>query len=119
MKKLGLLLALLMSLGMLAFADSPAGDPTGEHLGGVQDIPRALSTSAKPTLDDLASALGHTRIALNIVWTLMAGFLVMFMQAGFAMVETGFCRAKNAAHTFFMNFAVYFLGMTGYWLTGF
>ena len=34
-----------------------------------------------------------------MVWTLIAGFLVMFMQAGFMMVETGLCRAKNAAHT--------------------
>ena len=40
--------------------------------------------------------VGHNKIAINFVWTLLAGFLVMFMQAGFAMVETGFCRAKNA-----------------------
>ena len=33
--------------------------------------------------------VGHNKIAINIVWTLIAGFLVMFMQAGFAMVETG------------------------------
>ncbi len=32
----------------------------------------------------------------------------MFMQAGFMLVETGFCRAKNAAHTAWMNFVVYF-----------
>jgi Amt family ammonium transporter len=32
--------------------------------------------------------VGHNKIAINFVWTLMAGFLVMFMQAGFAMVET-------------------------------
>ena len=43
--------------------------------------------------------VGHNKIAINFVWTLLAGFLVMFMQAGFAMVETGFTRAKNAAHT--------------------
>ena len=36
----------------------------------------------------------------------MTGFLVMFMQAGFALVETGFTRAKNAAHTMSMNFMV-------------
>src|SRR2546425_983196 len=38
-------------------------------------------------------------VAINFVWTLVAGFLVMFMQAGFALVETGFTRAKNAAAT--------------------
>ena len=43
----------------------------------------------------------------------------MFMQAGFAIVETGLCRAKNANHTMMMNFMVYGVGMLGYWLIGF
>jgi Amt family ammonium transporter len=43
----------------------------------------------------------------------------MFMQAGFAMAETGFTRAKNAGHTMAMNFMVYGLGMLGFWATGF
>ena len=51
--------------------------------------------------------------AMNMVWTLIAGFLVMFMQLGFAMVETGFTRAKNAGHTVTMNFMVYAIGMLG------
>jgi len=67
----------------------------------------------------VAEAAGHNRIAINILWTLITGFLVMFMQAGFALVETGFCRAKNAAHTMLMNFMVYAIGMTGYWMLGF
>ena len=37
--------------------------------------------------------------ATNVLWLLLAGFLVFFMQAGFALVETGFTRAKNVAHT--------------------
>ena len=43
----------------------------------------------------------------------------MFMQAGFALVETGLIRAKNAAHTMSMNFAVYGLGMLGFFVCGF
>ena len=50
---------------------------------------------------------------------LVAGFLVMFMQAGFALVETGLIRAKNAAHTISMNFIVYALGMFGFFVCGF
>src|SRR3989339_313052 len=50
---------------------------------------------------------------------LAAVFLVMFMQAGFAMVETGFTRAKNVAHTMGMNFFVYVIGMLGFWICGF
>ena len=57
--------------------------------------------------------------ALNIVWTLLCGFLVMFMQAGFALVETGLTRAKNVAHTMGMNFLVYSIGILGYWAIGF
>jgi Amt family ammonium transporter len=57
--------------------------------------------------------------ALNITWTLLTGFLVMFMQAGFAMVETGLTRAKNVAHTMGMNFLVYAIGIIGYWALGF
>src|SRR4030095_13618421 len=41
------------------------------------------------------------------------------MQAGFALVETGFTRAKNVAHTMMMNFMIYAIGMTGYWIMGF
>ena len=57
--------------------------------------------------------------ALNIVWTLVCGFLVMFMQAGFALVETGLTRAKNVAHTMGMNFLVYSIGILAYWAIGF
>ena len=43
----------------------------------------------------------------------------MFMQAGFAMVETGFTQKKNVAHTMAMNFMVYGIGMLGFWICGF
>jgi Amt family ammonium transporter len=65
--------------------------------------------------DQLASVQTHA----NIVWTLLTGFLVMFMQCGFALVETGLTRAKNAAHTMAMNFLVYSIGVLGFWAVGF
>src|SRR6516165_4810451 len=64
-------------------------------------------------------AVGHNRVSINFMWTLITGFLVMFMQAGFALVETGLCRAKNAAHTMSMNFMIYPMGMLGFYLCGF
>ena len=104
-----------------ATAAAPAAvakpDPNGGATGGAGDVTAKIV--GKPTLEEIAADYGHTKIALNIVWTLLGGFLVMFMQAGFALVETGFCRAKNASHTFFMNFAVYFLGMTGFFICGY
>ena len=60
-----------------------------------------------------------SNLAINIVWILVCGFLVMFMQAGFAMVETGCTRAKNVAHTMAMNLMIYCIGMLGYWICGF
>jgi hypothetical protein len=57
--------------------------------------------------------------SLNILWLLLAGFLVFFMQAGFALVETGFTRAKNVSHTMMMNMMVFCIGAVGYWLVGF
>jgi Amt family ammonium transporter len=67
----------------------------------------------------LANAVGHNRVGINMVWTLVTGFLVMFMQAGFALVETGLCRAKNASHTMAMNFMIYPLGMLGFYVCGY
>jgi Amt family ammonium transporter len=88
---------------------------------GLEEIERMLQ--ATPPIVSIPPAatgdLQEIRVALNIVWTLVAGFLVMFMQAGFAMVETGLTRAKNATHTMAMNFMVYALAMLGYWAIGF
>jgi ammonium transporter, Amt family len=57
--------------------------------------------------------------SLNLAWVLISAFLVMFMQLGFAMVETGFTRAKNAVHTMAMNFVIYPIGVVGFWVLGY
>lgn len=57
--------------------------------------------------------------SLNLAWVLIAGFLVMFMQVGFAMVETGFTRSKNAVNTMAMNVIIYPICVIGFWLTGY
>ena len=57
--------------------------------------------------------------SLNLAWVLLCGFLVMFMQAGFAMVETGFTRARSAANTMAMNFVIYPVGVLGFWAVGY
>ncbi|MBN2484075.1 MAG: ammonium transporter [Candidatus Omnitrophica bacterium] len=58
-------------------------------------------------------------IAIDTVWTLIAAFLVFFMQAGFAMVETGFTRAKNAANIMMKNLMDFSVGSIAYWAVGF
>jgi len=57
--------------------------------------------------------------SLNLAWVLVCGFLVMFMQVGFAMVETGFTRGRNAANTMAMNLVIYPIGVLGFWLVGY
>ena len=100
-----------------AIGQQVQGDPTGANTGTAADV--TLKDPKNPTLQDVMTEVGHSKIAINFVWTLLAGFLVMFMQAGFAMVETGFTRAKNAAHTMSMNFLIYPIGMFGYWVCGY
>jgi Amt family ammonium transporter len=55
----------------------------------------------------------------NILWTCLAAFLVFFMQAGFAMVELGFTRAKNAINIIMKNLMDFALGSLVFWLIGF
>ena len=92
-------------------------DPAGTATGGIADV--SAKEAGKPTLAEIGEQAGKNKVAINVMWTLIAGFLVMFMQAGFALVETGFTRAKNVAHTIMMNFMVYCVGMTGYWIMGY
>jgi len=98
--------------------DKAKGDPAGTITGTVNDIPVGDSKKGL-TVADVVNTVGQNVIASNFIWTLVTGFLVMFMQAGFAIVETGLARAKNANHTMMMNFMVYGVGMLAYWLIGF
>jgi len=90
---------------------------------GLFTWPVALTAQAAATvatrIDSVATQTAANSTSINFVWMLVAGFLVMFMQAGFALVETGFTRSKNAGHTMTMNFMVYAIGMIAYWAVGF
>src|SRR5258708_32302919 len=98
-----------------------AADPNGSATGGISDLTgfNSFKDIKNPTTLELAAAIGHNRVAINVMWTLITGFLVMFMQAGFAMVETGMTRAKNVNHTMSMNFMIYPFGMLGFYVCGF
>jgi Amt family ammonium transporter len=127
------LIALGAALAVVAPTRAFADDPVPDKIGAFQTTPTAYSVAGytKPdpekatpkdlavAVDAVAQAASHGIYSVNFVWTLVAGFLVMFMQAGFALVETGLIRAKNAAHTFSMNFLVYGLGMFGFFVCGF
>ena len=73
-------------------------------------MPVAMAETATPETNALA---------INTVWTLIAAFLVFFMQAGFAMVESGFTRAKNAANIMMKNLMDFSIGSIAFWAIGF
>jgi len=58
-------------------------------------------------------------VSLNLLWVVLGAVLVIFMQAGFSLVETGFCRRKHAAHVISTNFAIFGLGFVAFFLVGF
>lgn len=91
----------LMILGLMALLPV---------LGWAQEPPTAASN---------AKAIEQVQTHANYVWTMVAAFLVFFMQAGFAMVETGFTRAKNAANIMMKNMMDFCIGSLCFWAVGF
>ena len=76
-------------------------------------------SAKEPLAVRLADSVGHIRIATNFAWTLNTGYLVLFMQAGFALLTCGLVRKKNAAHLMMLNFAAYVFAFIAYFVCGF
>ena len=113
-KRMKRLLPLLLTLVLLAGA-ALAG--TGVFAAGLD--PTGASYADSVAAGDTAVTAAKALLGANYTWIMLCAFLVFFFQCGFAMVETGFCRAKNAAHTMTMNFMVFLVGAVGYFLCGF
>jgi ammonium transporter, Amt family len=80
----------------------------------------ALAQDEEPvTADSVNVTVTSLSQTTNLTWIVIGAALVIFMQAGFALVETGFCRAKHSAHVVSTNFAVFGLGFVAYFLVGF
>ena len=63
--------------------------------------------------------VAHNKLSINMIWTLVTGFLVMFMQAGFALVETGMCRGEECGSRHGHQFRHDRLFVMGFWICGF
>ncbi len=72
-----------------------------------------------PTIESNKAAIDLVQTHANYLWTLVSAALVFFMQAGFAMVETGFTRAKNAVNIMMKNLMDFSLGSIVFWAVGF
>jgi ammonium transporter, Amt family len=76
-----------------------------------------LAAAMTASAEELTAATNA--VAIDTIWVLMAAFLVFFMQAGFAMVETGFTRAKNACNIMMKNLMDFAVGSVVFWAVGF
>jgi Amt family ammonium transporter len=79
----------------------------------------AACTLACLPLDAAEPAAGASLPSSGVIWLLLAAIVVMFMHIGFAMIETGFCRAKNALNTVTMNLMIFPLSCLAFWVYGF
>ena len=79
----------------------------------------AFAADPSVQIGELIEKSTTTVLGLNNLWIIVSAVLVIFMQAGFALVETGFCRAKHAAHVVSTNFAIFGLGFVGFFIVGY
>src|SRR5471030_1361474 len=98
-------------------------DPTGTKTGATADYLAQAGVKkvelSQVGINALANTTGHLAISINFTWLLMTGFLVLFMQVGFAFLVTGLTRAKNAGHMMMMNIAAFAVALLAYYAVGF
>ena len=98
----------------------PADKTAPTYQQAKKDFDEFQAQAAKePLAMKLADSVGHTRIGTNVAWTLNTGYLVLFMQAGFALLTCGLVRKKNAAHLMMLNFAAYVFAFLAYYAIGY
>jgi Amt family ammonium transporter len=71
------------------------------------------------TIDTVNTSVATLQGTLNTIWILIASILVIFMNAGFAMLEAGLCRQKNAVNILTKNLIVFALATVAFWAIGF
>src|SRR6266498_3337328 len=124
------LFVLSAPVALAPFGPGGSGDPGGTKTaaystptkGSVNDDLATTSKDVPVTqvgVNKLANETGHLRISINFAWLLVTGFLVLFMQVGFAFLVTGLTRAKNAGHMMMMNLSSFVLALLAYYAVGF
>jgi Amt family ammonium transporter len=88
-------------------------------LVALMSAPAAMASDPDPTVLTNKAAIDLVQTHANYLWTLVAACLVFFMQAGFAMVEAGFTRAKNAINIMMKNLMDFSIGSIAFWAIGF
>ena len=106
--------------GNAFFAAQPTDKTAPTYTQSKKDADEFQAQAAKePLAVKLADSVGHLRVATNFAWTLNTGYLVLFMQAGFALLTCGLVRKKNAAHLMMLNFAAFVFAFIAYYAVGY
>lgn len=118
---LGYLYVPLLILGVLAWgtvavAQTPTPVPSPVPAPVAPEIDVTVIKESITTITGQAAAV---KVAVDTVWVLLCAFLVIFMNAGFAMVEAGFCRHKNAVNILSKNLIVFGISTISFWIFGF
>ncbi|HEB76488.1 MAG TPA: ammonium transporter [Nitrospirae bacterium] len=106
------IVALLLSSAGVLYAEE-------QGLSNPPEVAPAEQQAAQPATGEPETTAAEVQTNADFVWTLVAAFLVFFMQAGFAMVEAGFTRAKNTVNILMKNLMDMSMGAIAYWAVGF
>ncbi|MBI5575991.1 MAG: ammonium transporter [Deltaproteobacteria bacterium] len=113
-------MALLVGIGTalpVLAEEAPAAAPAGTAAA-----PAAATAAPAPPpafTQEMADSIANQKVAMDTIWTMIAAFLVFFMNLGFALVESGFCRAKNTVNILFKNFVVFAVSSLAFIILGF
>jgi len=91
-------------------------------VGSAEEAPAPAvqkAASAPAFTQEMADAIANQKIAMDTVWVMVTAFLVFFMNLGFGLVESGFCRAKNCVNILFKNFVVFAVSSLAFLALGF
>lgn len=101
-------------------AQDPVAAATAQPEGGAPAGEAAAATPTAPVdpITALTKGSSDLRVGLDTVWVVIAGMLVFWMNAGFALVESGLCRAKNCSNILAKNFIVFALSTISYYIIG-
>jgi ammonium transporter, Amt family len=111
----------LVVVGQFSHHADPEGVKTG--IGSLPIASSGKVPLSQAGINKLGSGLNNTDnklgISINFSWLLITGFLVLFMQVGFAFLVTGLTRAKNAGHMMMMNLSSFVIALLAYYAVGF
>jgi len=91
----------------------------GQDAAPVAEAAKTVAAAApEDPVAKVAESVANLKISLDTIWVMITAFLVFFMNLGFAMVESGLCRAKNAVNILAKNFIVFAVASLAFWVLG-